>query len=57
MDFVWPYLVVACAERKIQIFDLSQNPSNPVMVSASPQSTGLANIWLTPSLMLLIGRS
>ncbi|CAO1618617.1 unnamed protein product [Jaminaea pallidilutea] len=36
MDFVWPYLVVACAERKIQIFDLSQNPSNPVMTIDSP---------------------
>lgn len=31
MDFAWPYLVVACAERKIQVFDLSQNPSNAIM--------------------------
>lgn len=33
MDFAWPYLVVGCAERKIQVFDLSQNPSNAIMVS------------------------
>lgn len=36
MDFAWPYLVVACAERKIQVFDLSQNPSNPIMNIDSP---------------------
>lgn len=33
MDFAWPYLVVGCAERKIQVFDLSQNPGNAIMVS------------------------
>lgn len=33
MDSVWPYVVVATAERKIQVFDLSQNPSNAIIVS------------------------
>lgn len=33
MDTNWPYVIVATAERKIQVFDLSQNPSNPIMVS------------------------
>lgn len=33
MDTNWPYVVVATAERKIQVFDLSQNPSNAILVS------------------------
>lgn len=36
MDFAWPYLVVGCADRKIQVFDLSQNPSNPIITMDSP---------------------
>lgn len=36
MDFAWPYLVVGCADRKIQVFDLSQNPQTPVMTIDSP---------------------
>lgn len=34
MDTNWPYVIVATAERKIQVFDLSQNPSNAIMVSS-----------------------
>lgn len=33
MDTNWPYVVVGTAERKIQVFDLSQNPSNAIIVS------------------------
>lgn len=34
MDCVWPYLVVGCAERKIQVFDLSANPTAAMIVSS-----------------------
>ncbi|PWO00328.1 WD40 repeat-like protein [Tilletiopsis washingtonensis] len=36
MDCVWPYLVVGTAERKIQIFDLQQNPGVPIITMDSP---------------------
>lgn len=36
MDFVWPYLVVGCAERKIHVFDVSQSPTNPIISMESP---------------------
>lgn len=32
MDAVWPHVVVGTAERKIQVFDMSQNPTNPIIV-------------------------
>ena len=32
LDFIYPVLVVGCAERHVQIYDLSKNPSTPVKV-------------------------
>lgn len=32
MDANWPYVVVGTAERKIQVFNLSQNPSKAILV-------------------------
>ncbi|CAD6892220.1 unnamed protein product [Tilletia controversa] len=36
MDCQWPYLVVGTAERKLQIFDLSQNPTQAMATMDSP---------------------
>ncbi|KAK0523888.1 RNA export factor gle2 [Tilletia horrida] len=36
MDCQWPYLVVGTADRKVQVFDLSQNPSAPISTIDSP---------------------
>lgn len=36
MDAVWPYVVVGTAERKIQVFDMSQNPTNAIINMESP---------------------
>ncbi|KAL9938781.1 hypothetical protein V8E36_002500 [Tilletia maclaganii] len=36
MDCQWPYLVVGTADRKLQIFDLSQNPSAAIGTIESP---------------------
>jgi mRNA export factor len=32
LDFTYPVLVVGCAERNVQIFDLNKDPRTPVKV-------------------------
>ncbi|CAG8620217.1 10724_t:CDS:2 [Funneliformis caledonium] len=36
LDVTYPVLVVGCAERHVQMFDLSKNPSTPVKSIVSP---------------------
>lgn len=52
MDTNWPYVIVATAERKIQVFDLSQNPSNPIMVSTLriDRDKSMLNLFFTQTM-------
>ncbi|RGB44146.1 WD40-repeat-containing domain protein [Rhizophagus diaphanus] len=51
LDFSYPVLVVGCAERHVQIFDLSKDPRTPVKSLISPLK------WQTRCISTFLNRS